>query len=223
MSEFTINANFNYSVKVPSELKGGPQYGSEEFGGSLTISQVVEAASPSEAQEAGRQLLPFVAQTVKVFVLNQAGLEAVTDGNGVINPVFPKVQAQPVAPRDAFPQWPQQAAPMQQMNPVAQQYHPQGNSAEGRAGFDQQGQPTWEGRPVKVYDNRSQVGTAAHGNKPHINVMFLDVDQTAPNNVKYQGFWANNKDGSPSKMYQEVLKLVGHAQGGGQAYDEAPF
>lgn len=243
MPEFQVNTNFNYSVKVPAELRGGPQYASEEFGGSVTIGQTVEAESVTAAKIYGEQLVPVLANQVKTAVLVQAGLDQITDENGVIQPVLQAtVVARPqLEQRLPLPQQAVQAAPVAQpMQPMAAGGGGDGwpanpNAAAGRAGFDAQGQPMWMGRSVKVYDNRvvdanGQV-FGPQGNKPWINIKFLDVDDSAPTNVKYQGFWQNNKDGSVSAMYREVLKLVAspaqagytQQQAGDYGPEEEPF
>lgn len=209
MSEFEVAANFHFGVKIPADVRGGPRYGSEEFGGSLTLKETIEAGSEAEARQLGSLRLAQIAQQVKLFVANEAGVDTVTGAKGVIQVKLPggaeATQSQDVV---AAAPAPQQFDPTPQQQPT-------------------QGRIEWDGRPVRIFDNRPKKESGeANPNSPDLNAQYQDVDASAPPQVRYEGAWLNNKDGTPSKKGQRMLALYEEQQRrwrASQANDEAPF
>lgn len=233
MTEFQITANFHFGVKIPNDARpGGLRYGSEDFGGSLTLTETVTAENEAIARQVGAQRLSLLAQQVKLFVANEAGIEVVTDENGVIQVRLPSGGEVTQNQGSVVP-----FTGTQQFDPTpSSMLGEDGSEVLGLDDPGQQANPAqagglpvkWDGRPVRIYDNRGQKQNGQiPATRPDLNAMFLDVDASAPPSVKYEGAWSHNKDGSPSKKFQRMLELYDQQQSLWQAQqggnDEAPF
>lgn len=201
-----VNANFHISVKVPGEVIGQAPYSSVDVGGSLSLSEEIEGATEDEAREIGLDMMNALANEVKAFVFNQAGIGSFVNEDGVSLPVIRKGEVT-VTPSNVTP------LPTAAPAPVVQETQGFGGPAASR---DAQGRLLYKGRPVRLFDNREEVATAAPGtkeaNRPHINMRFLDVDDSAPYNVKFKGFWPSYK-GQPTEDYPEILALLAAQNG----------
>lgn len=193
-----VSANFHISVKVPGEVIGQAPYSSVDVGGSLSFSQEYEDINEDEAIEIGLDTMNALANEVKAFVFNQAGIGSFVNEDGVSLPVIRKGEVT-VTPNNVT------VLPTAAPAPVVQDFS--GPSASR----DAQGRLLYKGRPVRLFDNRDEVAAAAPGtkeaNRPHINMRFLDVDDSAPYNVKFKGFWPSYK-GKPVEEYPEILALL---------------
>lgn len=199
---------FSYGLTKPGEVP----YSSEQFRASIEL----DIGDDPEVGIALTQL----ATDVKLLVINEAGLSATVDENGVTSAAF--VNRQPIAP----------VIPINQGAPGPNTYNPEvdgprfGDEATAQAYAEvqaaqpavpvqqQQGRgPTspsvtsvWDGRPVTVYDNRpkkvapgvtpnKELGQHA-ANAADFAIKFLDVPAETPNNEKYKSVWIKNQNGS---------------------------
>lgn len=189
--KYEVEASFAYGITKPGEVP----YSSENFRAALTLTEEVEAGSEQEARDLGLQRLATFAQDAKLQVINEAGLSAATDENGVVHPVFGVAT---------------EAKAVSNVTPItaASTYTP-GDAANGADQADvaePADSPLWDGRPIRIYDNRDNKKTER---SPDFRIQFLDAPEGASDDDKFKPFWLKNKDGSMNSAALKVQSMLG--------------
>lgn len=204
MTKFTVEASFAYGITKPGEVP----YSSENYRASGTITEEIEAETFEEAQAILDQRNAQLAQSTKLATINEAGLTAVTDENGVLSPAFggAATAAKPKpAPAPAAKPAPAQAEA--QPADHFDNYDSEGQAppAQQQQGGGNQGTHQWDGRPVTIFDNRGNKKTEK---SPDFRMRFEDVGPDAPDDVKYKPIWLKNPNGSVNQAGLAVAAMV---------------
>jgi hypothetical protein len=188
----TIRVSTAYGITKPGEVP----YSSENF-------RVAFEVEDDMTQEAAMELLAKLEQDAKIAVITQARLNAGTDENGVVFPVFGgqvTEQASNVVPITAAASAPQDGGTVPNVDTRAQQMAgdpvaaPVQQSTTAPSGAKDM---TWDGRPVVVYDNRPKKADGSYKpNAADFRLKFKDVGEEAPDDVKFKPVWIKNQNGS---------------------------
>jgi hypothetical protein len=194
MPKFTIEASFAYGITKPGEVP----YSSENYRAAATITEEIEAEDFESASAIAEARNAQLAQSTKLATINEAGLTAVTDDNGVLSPSFGSA-ATAAKPAPAKPSPAAQAAA--EGDPA-----PRPDDHFDSPKYDQQGGgQRWDGRPVTIFDNRESKKSER---APDFRIRFEDVGPDAPDDVKYKPIWLTNPNGSVNQAGLAVAAMV---------------
>lgn len=197
MSKFQIEASIAYGLTKPGEV----QYSSENYRAHVTLTEEVEAGNIAEAQSIAQVRMARLAQDVKLAVINEAGLTARTDENGVVHPVFQAraIEAPAQVQTNVTPILSARSAPAQlPPDHFDGPQYAQGVPVQQGQGGGGGRQLLWDGQTVTVYDNRPKKASGEH--KPTA----ADFQMVFPSGER-KPFWIKNKNGS---VNQAALRLA---------------
>jgi hypothetical protein len=197
--KYEVEASFAYGITKPGDVP----YSSENFRGALTLTEEIEASDEAEARDLGLQRLATIAQDAKLQVINEAGLSSATDENGVIHPVFGQAvekTATNVTPITSSPSYTGDDGADSDNFLLHNQEPTAGEYVGGQAP-----PPLWDGRPIKIFDNRDNKRS---DKSPDFRILFLDAPEGASDDDKFKPFWLKNKDGTMNPAALKVQSMV---------------